>query len=129
MEGTVVAEGSNTDPVTPYNLKTYIVEELTIPQPGIVTVDGNVIRADKAWRITITGGPFQVRAMPAVIWIDDSILGVALETPDLSGIATITFDPSRFKEGSIIGISYGIDRQGLVPLPEKLKKLEPADGG
>ena len=119
MEGEVLAQGDNTVPTPNNGLKTYRVEELTL-DPQIVSVDGETIQAAKAWRVTITGGPFPVRAIPPLIWIDGEILGVGLESVDLSEISVVIFDVSSLRDGATIGLSYGENGEHREDLPEKL---------
>src|SRR6266545_4261233 len=59
MPGKNIGKGSNTNPVGQFGVKSYHLEELTLTAP--VIVDGQTINAPKAWRISITGGPFPVR--------------------------------------------------------------------
>src|SRR5438128_9548288 len=68
MPGKVLGKGSNTAPVGQFGVKSYKLEELTLSEP--VIIDGETINPSKAWRVTINGGPFPVRAQAAVITID-----------------------------------------------------------
>lgn len=106
-------------PAKASRLLTYRIEEVTLPQPAKVTVGGEDIRVNKAWRITIMGGPFPVRAMPPTIWVGDTLLGQGAESPDLSSITAVTFDGSILVEGAPIALSYGKEGRRMV-LPEKL---------
>ena len=119
-EGKTLAEGRNTTPVGPYQLKTYRIEELTPPQPIEVMVSGQTIQAQKAWRVTVTGGPFHLRALWYTIWIDDTLLGRAMESEDLSEISVITFDQTMLHNGAIIAVSYGTSGEDRTELPEQL---------
>ncbi len=117
MPGKVIGKGSNTSPVGQFGVKSYKVEELTLSEP--VIVDGQTINAAKAWRVTINGGPFPVRAQAAVISIGGVELRAAIEKGDLSEVATITFDDSMLRNGATITLSYGEDS---TELPEKFNK-------
>jgi hypothetical protein len=121
LPGRVLGEGKNTRPVGQFQLLKYRVEELQLPRSIKVELHGQQVEVDKAWRLTITGGPFPVRAMPAVIWIDDQIVGYGVENERLSEIIAITFDRTLLREGGTISLSYGEDKQGRVNLPDKLK--------
>jgi hypothetical protein len=73
--------------------------------------------------LTIFGGPFQVHALPPVVWLDDIALGYGVESEDLDAITAVTFDASLLREGASIYLSYGQkeEKEGRVALPEKLK--------
>jgi len=120
LQGKVLAEGKNTRPVGQFNLLSYRVEELQLPRSMKVEVKGQQVQVDKAWRITVTGGPFPVRALPAVIWIDDQIAGHGVENERLTEIRAVTFDHSLLRTGATISLSYGEDKDDRVRLPEKL---------
>ncbi len=77
----------------------YRVEELSLPRAMKVELRGQKVEVDKAWRVTVTGGPFEVRTSPAVIWIDDDILGYGAESEELTEISVITFDRALLREG------------------------------
>ena len=71
--------------------------------------------------MTITGGPFPVRAMPAVIWIDDQVVGYGIENETLSQITAVTFDDSLIHEGGVISLSYGENKEGRVRISQRLQ--------
>ena len=118
--GTVLAEGSNDQPVGLYRITKYRIDELALPAPIAAEVDGKEATIDKAWRVTIIGGPFTVGDAPAVIWIDDQPVGFGQESRDLDSISTIIFDRSLIKSGARLALSYGLDRQGRSVLPESI---------
>jgi len=120
MQGRLLGEGRNTRPTGPLNLTKYRVEELSLPQSVSVELHGKAVEVDKAWRVTIIGGPFQVRALPPVIWIDDVPLGYGAENEQLSEISTVIFDRSLLREGAAISLSYGESKNARMELPEKL---------
>jgi hypothetical protein len=115
--GTLLGAGHNTRPAGPFKLVSYRVHELALAQPVTVTVNGKTIVVDRAWRLTITGGPFAPRAIPAVIEIDGAAAGVALESADESELRLVTFDPSALRDGARVTVSYGELRSDL---PEPL---------
>jgi hypothetical protein len=59
--------------------------------------------------------------MPAVIWIDDQIVGNGIENETLSQITAITFDGSLIREGGVISLSYGEDKEGRVRINQRLR--------
>jgi hypothetical protein len=124
LPGQVLGHGKNTSPVGQFRLLKYRVEELQLPRSMKAELHGQQVDVDKAWRLTITGGPFPVRALPAVIWIDDQMVGQGVENERLSEITVITFDRTLLREGGTISLSYGEDKQGRANLPEKLKLSE-----
>jgi hypothetical protein len=71
--------------------------------------------------VTVTGGPFPVRALPAVIWIDDQIAGNGIENEALSQVSAITFDSSLIREGGVVSISYGEDKETRVRVSQRVQ--------
>jgi hypothetical protein len=129
MPGRLLGEGKNTSPAGQFQLLKYRVEELQLPRSIKLKLHGQQVEVDKAWRLTITGGPFPVRALPAVIWVDDQMVGYGVENERLSEITAVTFDRALLREGGTISLSYGEDKQGRVKLPEKLKLSDAPKGG
>ena len=111
--GTLRGEGQNGKATARLGLKSYRVHELSLPQP--VTINGKSV--SKAWRLTITGTAFPVRAIPATVAIDGVAAGVAMETADLTELRLVTFDPDALHQGAQVTIAYGDLRDTL---PETL---------
>jgi hypothetical protein len=130
LQGKILGEGVNTRAVGKYKVATYRVEEITLPQAVEVEIRGQKVRATQAFRVTVTGGPFPVRAMPPVLWIDDTPIGYGVENEDLDAITAVTFDAELLRQGATLYLSYGDkeDKADRVALPEKLK-LAGAKGG
>ena len=123
MTGRVVAESNAPNAVGKLKVKNYRVEELTLPAPATVEVRGKSVEVSRAFRVTLTGGPFPVRALPAVVWIDDVAVGYGVESEDLDAITAVTFDESILLEGATLYLSYGDkeNKHDRTALPEKLK--------
>ena len=119
--GKLISEAKSARPTTELKLTGYRVEEVKLPRQLNVEVRGQQVAVDKAWRVTLQGGPFPVRAMPAVIWIDDEIAGYGIENQTLSQITAITFDSSLIREGGVVSISYGEDKEGRVRISQRLR--------
>ena len=130
LQGKILGEGSNTRGVGKYKVASFRVEELTLPRAMEVNVRGQEVQATRAFRLTVTGGPFVVRALPPVIWIDDTPVGYGVENEDLNAITAITFDPELIREGATLYLSYGDkeDKTDRVAVPEKLKLGGPNGG-
>jgi hypothetical protein len=130
MPGKVLAESNAPAPAGRLKLKNYRVEELTLPAAVEVEVGGKRVEVSRAFRVTVTGGPFPVRALPAVVWIDDEAVGFGVESEDLDAITAVTFDASLLREGATLYVSYGDkeNKEGRSALPEKLK-LNAKKGG
>lgn len=109
--GKLVAEARSTRPHGNLQLTGFSVEEIQLPRSMTVEVQGRQSVVNKAWRVTVNGGPFPVRALPAVIWIDDQIVGNGIENETLSQITAITFDGSLIREGAVVSISYGENKE------------------
>jgi hypothetical protein len=119
--GKVVSEAKSARPTNELQLTGYRVEEIKLPRQLNIQLHGQQVAVDKAWRVTVQGGPFSVRAMPAVIWIDDQIVGTGIENETLSQITAITFDSSLLREGGVVSLSYGEDKEGRVRIPQRLR--------
>src|SRR4026209_1476870 len=121
LPGKLVSEAKPARPTGALKLTGYRVEEVQLPNSQTVQLHGQQTVVDKAWRVTVHGGPFPVRAMPAVIWIDDQIAGIGIENETLSQITAITFDSSLIHEGGVVSISYGEDKEGRVRISQRLR--------
>lgn len=121
IPGKLVSEAKSARPTDELKLTGYRVEEIKLPRQLNVELRGQQVAVDKAWRITVQGGPFPVRALPAVIWVDDEIVGNGIENETLSQITAITFDSSLLREGGVVSLSYGEDKQTRVRIPQRLR--------
>jgi hypothetical protein len=121
VPGKLVSEAKSNRPTTELKLTGYRVEEINLPRQMNVELHGQQVAVDKAWRVTVQGGPFPVRAMPAVIWIDDQIAGYGIENETLSQITAITFDSSLIREGAVVSISYGEEKERRVRISQRLR--------
>lgn len=123
MRGRVVAESDAARTTGKFKVKNYRVEELTLPEAVTVEVRGRRVETSRAFRVTVTGGPFPVRALPAVIWIDDEAVGYGVESEDLDAVTAVTFDESLLREGATLYLSYGDKekKDDRTALPERLK--------
>jgi hypothetical protein len=130
LQGRTLGEGSNTRAVGQHKVASYRVEEVTLPRMQDVKIKGETRSVGRAFRLTIKGGPFPVRAMPPVIWLDEKAIGYGIENEDLNEITVITYDESALTEGATIYLSYGDkqNKEDRTALPEKLK-LNGAKGG
>ena len=122
MPGRVIAESDSETAAGKFKVRNYRVEELALPEPAEVSIGGERREVSRAFRVTVTGGPFPVRAMPAVIWIDDEAVGYGVESEDLDAITAVTFDASLIREGATLYLSYGDkeNKQDRTALPKKL---------
>jgi hypothetical protein len=123
MPGKVIAESDSPRATGKFKVKNYRVEELTLPATVEVEVGDKRVKVSRAFRVTVTGGPFPVRALPAVVWIDDVAVGYGVESEDLDAITAVTFDESLVREGATLYVSYGDKekKEDRTALPEKLK--------
>ncbi len=110
LPGRLVSEAKAERPSSDLKLTGYRIEELQLPRSLNVEVRGQQVAVDRAWRVTVQGGPFPVRALPAVIWIDDQIVGNGIENESLSQITAVTFDSSLIRPGGVVSLSYGEDK-------------------
>lgn len=121
LPGKLLSEAKAARPSGDLKLTGYRVEELRLPQNMTVELRGQEVVVNRAWRVTVNGGPFPVRALPAVIWIDDQIVGNGVENELLSQISAITFDSSLIREGGVVSLSYGENKETRVKLSRKLQ--------
>ncbi len=119
--GKLVSEAKSARPNGDLKLTGFRVEEIQLPHSMSVQVQGQPAVVNRAWRVTVNGGPFPVRALPAVIWIDDQIVGNGAENETLTQITAITFDSSLIREGGVVSISYGEDKQGRQSVSPRLQ--------
>jgi len=121
LPGRLLSEVKAARPSGDLKLTGYRVEEVRLPRTQSIELRGQQVAVDKAWRVTVHGGPFPVRALPAVIWIDDQIVGNGIENESLSQITAITFDESLIKDGGVVSLSYGENKEGRVKLSQRLQ--------
>ena len=117
LPGKLLSEAKTAKQSGDLKLTGYRVEEVQLPRSINAEVRGQQVVVNRAWRVTITGGPFPVRAMPAVIWIDDQIVGYGIENETLSQITAVTLDDSLIREGRVISLSYGETKDARIRLP------------
>jgi hypothetical protein len=131
LPGRVIGEGQNTRAVGHFKVKSYRVEEVTLPRMKEVKIKGETRSVGRAFRLTIKGEAFPVRAMPAVIWLDDTAIGYGIENEELNEITVITYDEAALVEGATIYLSYGDkkNKEDRSALPEKLTLNGAARGG
>jgi hypothetical protein len=121
LPGKLLAETKTAGPTGDLKLTGYRVEEVRLPRSVTTEVRGQQVVSDTAWRVTVNGGPFPVRAMPAVIWIDDQIIGYGIENETLSQITAVTFDNSLIREGGVVSVSYGENKEARIRLSQRLQ--------
>jgi len=121
LPGKLLAETKTTGPTGDLKLTGYRVEEVTLSQSLSTEVRGQQVNVNKAWRVTVTGGPFPVRALPAVIWVDDQIVGYGIENETLSQITAVTFDDSVIHDGGVVSLSYGENKEGRTRISQKIQ--------
>ena len=123
LPGKVIAESRGGAAAGRFKVRDYRVEELELPRPVEVTLGGRRVEVKSAFRVTLTGGPVPVRALPAVVWIDDAAVGYGVESEDLDEITAVTFDRSLLRDGATLYLSYGDkeEKKDRVALTVKLK--------
>jgi hypothetical protein len=130
LPGRVLGEGRNTKAVGQHKVKTYRVEEVALPKVTEVKIKGETRSVSRAFRLTLKGGPFPVRAMPPVVWVDETAVGYGIENEELTEITVVTYDADALVEGATLYLSYGDkkNKEDRTALPEKLS-LGGAKGG
>jgi len=130
LPGTLVGEGHNAKAVGQHRVATFRVEHLALPRPVVAEIGGKRTETAEAFRLTIVGGPFPVRALPPVVWVDDVAIGYGVESEELTAISVVTFDRSLLREGGRIYLSYGDkeNKEDRSELPERLTLNGPKGG-
>jgi len=121
LPGRILAETKSARPEGDLKLTGYRVEEVQLPRTLTVEIQGQQVAVERAWRVTVTGGPFPVRALPAVIWVDDQIVGNGIENETLSQVTAITFNSSLIREGGVVSLSYGENAETRVRVSQRLQ--------
>ena len=121
LPGKVLTDIKTTGSSGDLKLTGYRIEEVQLPRSLTTEIRGQQQTVDRAWRVIITGDAFPVRAMPAVIWIDDRIVGYGIENETLTQITAVTFDSSLIHEGGVVSLSYGENKEGRIRLSQKLQ--------
>jgi hypothetical protein len=119
LPGKLMTQVKTDAPISDLKLSGYRIEEISLPRSVTTQVSGAQVITATAWRVTITGGPFPVRAMPAVIWIDDQVAGYGIENETLSEITAITFDGSLIRDGAVVSLSYGENQEERIRFTQK----------
>ena len=117
-KGKVIAEGRNTKASEQVPVEWYTVEELKLDEPIEAEIGGKKTEVYQAYRITVVGGPFQIRAMALLLAIDDktTLVGILAGKPDKATF--ILYDGSLLREGATFTVGYGV---GNIELTDKLR--------
>jgi hypothetical protein len=116
-KGKVIAEGMNANASAQVPVNRYTVEELKLDEPLEVEVGGKKTEVYQAYRITVFGGPFAVRAMALMLAIDDKITLVGMEGRQVDRVTFVLYDRSLLREGAKFTVGYGA---GNIELTDKL---------
>jgi len=115
-KGKVIAEGKNKNASQQVPVERYTVEELKLDEPVEAEIGGKKTEVYQAYRITVFGGPFTIRALPLVLTIDDktTLVGILSGKPDKATF--ILYDGSLLHDGATLAVGY----DELVELTDKL---------
>ncbi|HMG33314.1 MAG TPA: hypothetical protein VKM94_05195 [Blastocatellia bacterium] len=120
MTGRALSQGKNQQPVGELRLKTYLLEELELSQPVRIESAGKTSETSTCWRLTIIGESFTPRAMPAMVWVNGKLIGLGVESADLTRITVLVFDRALLIENGSIEVGYGESDRARTSLPERL---------
>lgn len=120
LPGTELSQATSDHPSGKLQLRGYVLEAVQLPKPVTTEIDGIMSATRRAWRLTVKGGPFPVRSMPAIVWLDDTVAGLGVESPDLMSISVMIFNRNALREGAAIAVSYGVADDSRSELAEKL---------
>lgn len=121
LPGKLLNQTKTDTPTSDLKLTGYRIEEINLPRSITSQISGQQVEVNTAWRVTVTGGPFPVRAMPAVVWIDDQVAGYGIENETLSEITAITFDRSLIHNDAVISLSYGESKADRIRFTQKVQ--------
>ena len=116
-KGKVIAEGRTTNGSKYVPVERYTVEELQLDEPIEAEIGGKKTEVYQAYRITVFGGPFPVRAMALLLSIDDKTTLVGQEGRNLDKVTFILYDGSLLRERATLTVGYGV---GNIELTDKL---------
>lgn len=106
-QGKIIAAGRNTNASQHVPVERYTVEELNLDEPIEAEIGETKTEVYQAYRITAFGGPFNPRAMPLLLTIDDKTKLVGVEAPKLDKATFILYDRSLLREGATLAVGFG----------------------
>lgn len=123
LTGTLVAQ-AQTAPETALQIKGYRVEEVSLPGPHRVAVQGKNVEVTEGWHVTVDfAAPLTVRDQAFSLVIDGRWCGFLQEGVDLLSADTVCFDRSLIHDGAALGVTYrGIQ---IVSSPKDERLLAP----
>lgn len=114
----VIAEGKNSNALEQLRVDRYTVEELQLDESVEAEIEGKKTEVYQAYRITVFGGPFDVRAMPLVLVIDDKTTLFGVQGRNLDKATFLLYDRSLLREGATLAVGYGT---ASIELTDKLR--------
>ena len=100
----------------------FTVEELQLDEPIEAELEGKKTDVYQAYRITMFGGPFNLRSMPITLKIDDKTTLIGVESPKLDKVTFVLFDRTLLLESPTLTVGYGAVS---IELSDKLNLSEP----
>src|SRR5437870_1187572 len=113
----LVYEGTNTIATGRLKLKTFRLEEVSLPNPLDVSIRGKRQTVESVLRFIVTGEAFQQGTY--TIWIGDRSLTDVMRGP--TQLVTVIYDRSLLADGATISVTYETpDTPVRTVLPEQL---------
>jgi hypothetical protein len=124
LPGALVAQARLKAPETALGITGYRIEQVTLPEPHRVGIQGKAVEVSEGWHVTVSfARPLTVRAQAFSLVIDGRWCGFLQEAVDLKSADTVCFDAPLIREGAALGVTYrGIE---LVQSPESERALAP----
>lgn len=115
--GKLLAEGNNMIPVGELKVKSYRLEEVKLPKPLELSIQGRKERVESVLRLTITLESFLNGIY--TIWLgEEPLTGVPIKEDELS---VLIYDRALLEDGTTIAVSNDtLGSQSRTILPEKL---------
>ncbi|HET6980198.1 MAG TPA: hypothetical protein VFI24_27945 [Pyrinomonadaceae bacterium] len=121
-KGRVIAEGRNSNVSKHVPVERFTVEEIQLDEPIEAELEGKKTDVFQAYRITMFGGPFDLRSMPITLKIDDKTTLIGVESPKLDKVTFVLFDRTLLLESPTLTVGYGAVS---IELSDKLNLSEP----
>lgn len=106
-KGKLLAEGRNARVSEHVPVNRFTVEEIELDEPIEAEIEGKKTDVYQAYRITIFGGPFHLRATPLTLKIDDKTTLIGVEGGKGDKATFILYDRSLLLGAPTLTVGYG----------------------
>lgn len=96
------------------------VREIRFEELDVPVATGARGSTQRAWRVTVKGGPFPIRDEIPVLWSDDTPLGAGGVSANLDELSFITTERNLLTGGKRLFLSWGVAESSKVEILPKL---------